>query len=184
MAKRRSLEKVLEDATNFAKKKPFTSQELAAHLGVTPNRARQVLDNLAKAKVVADLGKRNSMRGKPATLWGAPGTKLTDKDTAARPPPRRRARKVRAAAGRRSSGVDTRSLEAAVESILDQVVEKGVVVEGPGGLEFTLKLAGGGGKRRTRKGPKKKATTRRKKAPNKKASTKRASTKKASTKKA
>lgn len=157
MAKRRSLEQVLADATTFAKTKPFTAQELAAHLGVTPNRARQVLESLAKKKVVGDLGKRSSLRGKPATLWGTPGTKLTAKDTKARPAPKRRGRKPRAAAKKATrGGGDLKVLQATVarlEAVIDSVVEHGVVIEGPGGLEFTVKLAGGrkGSKRRGRR---------------------------------
>lgn len=184
MAKRRSLEDVLKDAATFAKKKPFTAQELAAHLGVTPNRARQVLEELSKSKVAAELGKRNSLRGKPATLWGVPGTKLSEADMAARAAPRRKARAPKAERAVRGAGrgkaagaVDTRALDAAVarlEALIDQVLEDGVVVEGPGGIEFTVRL---GGARPRRGAAGKRAAGRkapgRKKAPGKAAGKKR-----------
>ncbi len=52
---------------------------------ITAIRARQVLEGLRRSRKVAALGKRRSARGKPAVLYGIPGTKVTAKDTAPRP---------------------------------------------------------------------------------------------------
>lgn len=77
---RRALEESEQIARKLAAKGPFTSGKFAHTAGFTPNRARQLLESYKQAGWLTELGKRPSTRGKPAVLWGAPGTTLTEKD--------------------------------------------------------------------------------------------------------
>ena len=143
---RRRIEDAVAQAMGLAKKGPFTPQELAAEVGFTPNRARQLLAQLLEEGKVAVLGSRKSLRGKPSQLWGIPGTELTEEDRKARPPPQ--AKKDRKTPSRSSSpsgsAATTRSSAGDAGSFfgrLWEALETGLEIEDPDGKVYTLRLA-------------------------------------------
>lgn len=112
----------------------FTPAELAAAAGFSQNRARQVLEEVRGSKLVVPLGQRRSVRGKPATLWGRPGTRLSAADLKARPRSPRSEPKVRRA----------NSDPGALGPLLDfftALIQRGIQVTGPAGLSFHLAIA-------------------------------------------
>jgi hypothetical protein len=125
----------------LAEKGPFTPQELAAEVGFTPNRARQLLAQLQRDGKVAVLGSRKSLRGKPSQLWGIPGTELTDEDRRARPSPAAKrdrkttSRSTPAASG--AAGADSGSFFGR----LWKALETGLEIEDPDGKVYTVRLA-------------------------------------------
>lgn len=139
---RRRIEDAVAQAMELAEKGPFTPQELAAVVGFTPNRARQLLGQLQVGGQVDVLGSRKSLRGKPSQLWGTPGTKLTDEDRRARPSPK--AKKDRRTTDRPAP---TAPVEAAPAELggffgrLWQALESGLEVEDPEGRVYTIRLA-------------------------------------------
>lgn len=125
----------------LAEKGPFTPQELAAEVGFTPNRARQLLAQLQKDGQIGVLGSRKSLRGKPSQLWGLPGTELTDEDRRARPSPQaKRDRKTTSRSGPSGSG-STPSGAGNFFGRLWQALETGLEIEDPDGKVFTIRLA-------------------------------------------
>lgn len=137
--RRRSHAKVMRLALNYAKKGPFTPQDLAAHCEFTPNRARQVLEELKAEKKVATLGNRRSVRGKPAVLWGLPGTKLTEADKAPRIP---YSMKARAAAASTAASVVKAAGASGETGALVAILTQGLKIVGPSGEVYTVTLAG------------------------------------------
>lgn len=96
---RRSREDVVAAALERARKGPFSSRDLARDVGFTPNRARQLLEELKDEGTLVPLGKRRGGRGKPSTLWGFPGTKVTAADQVRKAKPAPVARKAPGAGG-------------------------------------------------------------------------------------
>lgn len=128
----------------MAAKRPFTPQDLAGTMGFTPNRARQLLEELRASERLVILGTRKAARGKPAFLWGIPGTVLTEEDIRAkgRRAPRKRP-KVTAA-----SNTLTTSLSAL--EVLSSLLAKGVELTGPDGAVYRLSFGKVEGRRRSR----------------------------------
>lgn len=153
--KRRTEDQVRALALELAKSGPFAPGELAEKAGFSGNRARQVLESLGEKKKLVILDQRKSSRGKPANLWGFPGTKVTDADRAARPGT---GRKVRSVARRATSGVTVAAkarplarvtspldpgLVVSLRRVLDRLSVHGFEIEGPAGLTFSVRLGGG-----------------------------------------
>lgn len=165
MAKRKRIRRSREDgvaaAMSLANKGPFTSGELAVAVGFTSNRARQLLEELRREQKLVTLGNRRSRRGKPSTLWGLPGTELTEEDMAPKPkaaPPKPKA-PVASAPAEEAGEVPAPSPTPAARtapaprspsgggsgaSFFERVWKAllvGVEIEDPDGKVFTIRLA-------------------------------------------
>lgn len=117
----------------LTKSRPITPQDLASELKVTPNRARQVLEALRDSDQLEIVGKTKGGRGKPANIYGIPGTKLKPADLA---PRAGKAAKAKAIAPTPSSD------GSAIEAFLNAIATRGLEVVGPAGITFTVRLGG------------------------------------------
>lgn len=135
--KRRTTTEVLAVAMQLAEKGAFTPHDLATKVGFGTGRARQVLEGMTGKKLVV-LGKRRSPRGKPAVLWGLPGTKLKRSDTEPRGKPAGGTREQKTE-GSRETGP---SLGAALGSFFGELVSKGLEITGPAGITFRVRIGG------------------------------------------
>jgi hypothetical protein len=160
---RRSREDGVAAALKMAESGPFTSGEFALKETFTSNRARQLLEELKQEKKLVTLGLRKSLRGKPSTLWGFPGTELTDADRAARAPIKPAAARQVASVSRPAAVLAPASPPASARriaapdpgvapggSFLDRIwaaLEIGLEIEDPDGRVYTLRLSGAGSRR-------------------------------------
>jgi len=146
---RRSQEEIRSLVLELADQGPFTSQDLASFVGFTTNRARQALEGLKESGEVAVLGQRKSRRGKPSTLWGRPGTEVSEEDQTARPPAKKAKTKTARSAPKKSApsgapGVAPLPLGVGFLGALAAFLERGVEIEDPRGEVYTIRLAGDG----------------------------------------